>query len=177
MSKILYIAVAICLFCTFSMSFDIQSLNDKRLEAYCKKCHIVYPAGLMPSRSWKKLFSDESLSSHFGESVSLSDDVKKDFLAYYLKYASDISDNKLARKINKSINPSSTPLRISKIPYIEDKHKDLTKEMVILNPKVESFSYCKSCHGAYAQKGEFEEDDVKIPNYKKVFLLGWIKDD
>jgi D-mannonate dehydratase len=154
-----------------AFAFEVEPVTDNEMKDGCVDCHFVYQAEFLPKKSWKKMFEKEELENHFGKKVELSDGLISKFLKYYLENASDISESKVARKINRSIEPESTPLQISKVPYIVSKHEDLPKEMFLENEKVKSYANCASCHEA--KKGNYEEDDVNVPNWEKSFFFGW----
>ena len=153
---------------------ELPSMS-KDLRVSCTDCHMAYQAGLLPKRSWEKLFEQESLRDHFGTKVEMSSAVKKELMAYYLKYAADVDDNKNAKKIARSIKSSDTPLRPSKVRAIAKKHEDLDVVMIVDNPDVKYYGNCNACHGNKAVEGIFHERDVEIPNYKQTLFSGWSK--
>jgi nitrate/TMAO reductase-like tetraheme cytochrome c subunit len=174
MKKIFIIVV---IFSSVVFGFEVPAFEkfaNPNLKKYCTECHFVYQAEFLPKRSWQKMFEDKELKNHFGKRVVIYDFVKKQFLKYYLENASDAKNTKITRKINRSIPENKTYLRVSKVPYIWSKHEDLDKEMFIENPKVKSYGNCKACH--QADKGQYDEDDAKVPNWSKSFLFGWSQD-
>jgi hypothetical protein len=56
------------------------------------------------------------------------------------------------------------PLRITEVRYIKRKHHEIPEKMITGNKDVKSLSYCDACH-TQANKGVYDEDTVKIPNY------------
>ena len=62
-----------------------------------------------------------------------------------------------------SIKDNEAPLRISKTRYLERKHSKIDKKW-IKQKEVKSLSHCQKCH-TKAEKGSFDDDEVKIPNY------------
>jgi hypothetical protein len=168
------IVLALSLLST-SNAFHVKPV-DKSLEEGCVDCHFVYQAEFLPERSWIKMFEEGELKDHFGKEVLLSKDLKENLLQYYVENSSDRENSKAQKKINGSIQPDSTPLRVSKVPYIWSKHDDLKEEMFLKNEKVKSYANCVACHRD-AEKGEFEEDEVKVPHWSKSFFFGWQKED
>jgi hypothetical protein len=158
---------------SFLSAFEVQPVTDAEMKKGCVDCHFVYQADFLPKKSWKKMFEENELADHFGKKVVLSETLKQKFLQYYSENASDSKDTKYRRKIQHSLNPNQTYMRISKVPYIKSKHEDLEEEMFIDNPKVKSYANCNACHKA--DKGEYEEDEVKVPNWHKRFFFGWTK--
>jgi hypothetical protein len=126
----------------------------------CGGCHFPYQPGLLPARSWEKIMS--SLDDHFGENAELDAKVLKDLTQYAITNAADHSNFKRSVKIMRSLSASETPLRITKTPYIMNKHDELSADEVTGNPKVRSLSNCQACHGK-PETGSFSEHDVRIP--------------
>jgi hypothetical protein len=172
MKKSMFLAISTV---SILSAFEVEPLKDEVKKKGCTECHFVYQADFLPERSWKKMFEPQELKNHFGKEVNLSNDLKEKFLTYYSQNSCDKEDTKGRRKISKSIDPETTPLRISEVPYIESKHEDLKKEMFVENEKVKSRANCSACHKA--ENGEYEEDDVKVPNWEKSFFFGWQKKD
>lgn len=124
----------------------------------CGACHHAYFPGLLPARSWEKLLA--SSGDHFGEQLPLMGAALDEVRAYLRATAADISGNKRSRKIMGSIG-SSTPLRISEIAYIRDKHHELSAE-VFKRKSVGGLGNCLACHKG-AEAGSFNDDDAVIP--------------
>ena len=173
MKKIIFILVFV--FINLSFAFKVEPFGIEEMKKYCTECHFVYQAEFLPKRSWKKMFKNEELAHHFGKKVVLNDEIKKDFLRYYLLNASDEKNTKASRKIDKSISSDKTYLRVSKVPYIVSKHDDLPEEMIVDNQKVKTYGNCTACHDA--KNGDYDEDNVKVPNWEKRFFFGWSKKD
>jgi hypothetical protein len=154
-------------------AFNVAPVKDDILIRGCDECHFVYQAELLPERSWEKMFVESELNDHFGKKVVLTEQLRERFLDYYLNNASDSKNGKARKKIDNSIPMDRTLLRISQVPYIKSKHKDLPEEMFLKNDKVKSYANCTACHKA--ERGEYEEDDVEVPNWEKSFFFGWEK--
>ena len=56
---------------------------------------------------------------------------------------------------------NNTPIRITEIPYIQAKHRKINQD-VFQWESIGSLSNCSACH-VTAEKGIYEDDDVKIP--------------
>lgn len=125
----------------------------------CGACHHAYFPGLLPARSWEKLLANPS--DHFGEQLPLSDSTLAEVRAYLAANAADNSGNKRSRKIMKSLG-SSTPLRVSEIAYLRDKHHEVSAE-VLQRKSVGGLGNCIACHKG-AESGGFDDDNVVIPN-------------
>ena len=46
----------------------------------CGACHLAYPPGLMPSKSWQKMMG--GLSDHFGENAELDEETEQLIVRY-----------------------------------------------------------------------------------------------
>lgn len=141
---------------------DVAPVNNNAYAEECGACHFAYPPGLLPARSWEKLMS--RLDDHFGENAELSADVIKKLSVYMITNSADHSTFRRSKKIADSINKGSTPLRITKTPFIEREHRELSKRLVQDNPQVKSLSRCDACH-TNAAKGSFDEDEINIPGH------------
>jgi hypothetical protein len=124
----------------------------------CGACHHAYYPGLLPARSWEKLLANPG--DHFGEQLPLAGAALAEVRAYLAANAADVSGNKRSRKIMRSIG-GGTPLRISEIGYLRDKHHELSAE-VFKRPAVGGLANCIACHKG-ASAGDFDDDRAVIP--------------
>ena len=132
----------------------------------CGACHLAYPAGFLPAKSWQKILS--GLDDHFGENAELDKETSQILNTYLSKHAMRKSlFNRFLRNF-----PKGTPIRITELPYFIRKHDEISKKWVEKNPKIGSFSQCDKCHQS-AAKGDFDEDNVRIPGARR----GWDGDD
>ncbi len=138
-------------------------MNDLYNDS-CSECHYAYFPGLLPKRSWEKLMLPDALEDHFGENAELDEEDRVEVLKFLVDNAADTSFYKRSTKIVRSIPEDVTPLRITEVPYIKRKHKDLPDKYVKNNPKVKSLINCNACHRAI-DKGIFDDDTILIPNY------------
>jgi len=145
---------------TQSQSWKPASTAMKDYKKECAACHMLYPANLLPSRSWKHLMS--SLENHFGENAELDREDRVSITHYLMNHSSDESRTYFGNRINRSIPENRAPMRISQTGYFLRKHDEIPQRFVRNNPKVGSFSNCIACHSG-AEHGSFDEDDVVIP--------------
>lgn len=143
----------------YKFKSSVATMNPVYQEE-CGSCHMAYPSGLLPSRSWKKMMSD--LENHFADNAELDTETHQIISQFLAKNSSDKHTGKLTR----SIKPSQTPLRISELAYFKHEHNEIPQHMVNTNPEVKSFSQCNVCH-AKAEQGSFNEHNVRIPGYGK----------
>jgi hypothetical protein len=110
----------------------------------CGECHMVYPANMLPQRSWQAILS--TLDQHFGENAALSAKDVASITDYLINYASDSPT--LApreRHFLSELTPDSAPLRITLTRWWNQMHADFDFEG-IKNTPVKSASNCLACH-------------------------------
>jgi hypothetical protein len=136
----------------------LAPVNNSTFKQECGACHFAYQPALLPSGSWEKILSN--LPPHFGEEVLL-DDKSKNIISDYLRAnAAEKSSAKRAKKIIRSLR-GQTPLRITEIPYIREKHHELNSN-IFTRESIGSRSNCIACHTT-AEQGNYDDDFVKIP--------------
>ena len=143
---------------------EIVPVDNKQYKEECGSCHFAYQPGLLPTKSWEKLLTADALKKHFGENAELDTDTLKVIHDYAIANAADKSYHKRSRKIAIATENIEAPLRITEVRYIKRKHHDIPEKMIKGNKDVKSLSYCDACH-TQANKGVFDSDTVKIPNY------------
>lgn len=140
----------------------VLAVTDPVYKEECGSCHIAYPPGLLPARSWDKVMLE--LENHFGDNAELDVEIQKFITRLLLTNSADKSDYRRSKKFSRSINFNNVPVRISETPYFKHEHDEIPARYVTSNPKVNSFSQCDACH-AEAEQGLFNEHDVRIPGY------------
>ena len=141
---------------------DVAAVNNTRYQTECSSCHMAYPAGLLPARSWEKIMS--GLSDHFGDNAELDAQTTMELTRYLVDNSADKSNYRRSRQIMRSLTPEAVPLRISEVPYIRNKHDEIPPRLIRGNAKVGSLSNCSACH-QNAQQGSFREAEINIPGY------------
>jgi len=136
----------------------IKPVNNADYEEECGACHFAYQPELLPEASWKKILTN--LDDHFGESIELDDDLRKAVSDYLKSNSAEYSSAKRAVKIMRSLG-NQVPLRITDIPYIIEKHNEISPNVLKLE-SIGSLSNCSACHTT-AEEGIYDDDDVKIP--------------
>ena len=147
----------------------VAPVNNPLYAQECSACHFAYQPGLMPARSWQWMMAN--LANHFGENAELEMAERQALTNYLVHNAADDSKYKRSVKIMRSLSKDQTPLSITKIPYMVQKHDKLLPEMVVGNPLVKSLSYCDKCH-TRADTGYYSERYIVIPGYES-----WKDDD
>lgn len=139
----------------------VQPVTNDRYKQECGDCHMAYPPGLLPSRSWEAIMT--TLDDHFAENAELDGETVAELTDYLTRNSSDGADERRAKAFDRS-SYGQTPLRISETRYFLKEHDEIPQRLVKDNPKVKSFSNCNKCH-ADAEQGYFDEDRIDIPGY------------
>lgn len=147
-----------------ALAEGVAPVTNQAYQEECSACHFAYQPGLLPVRSWQRLFS--RLDDHFGENAELDEATRKVLLDYALGHAADLSTAKRSLRINRSLKPDQAPLRITRTPYIQNKHRRIAARWISGNPEVRSLSNCDACH-TRAIQGSFNERQVRIPGYRR----------
>ena len=134
------------------------STENPKWKTECSTCHIAYPPGFLPERSWRKIMSD--LKSHFGESAELDTPARDEITKFLLDNAADHGSSK-SSKIAKSIPANQTPLRLTETQYFKRRHDEVSAS-VWKRKSINSAANCAACHPG-ADKGNFSEHAVRIP--------------
>ena len=124
----------------------------------CGACHLAYQPALLPSGSWQRII--EESDDHWGNSLGLDTESKRVLMDYLAANSAETSAAERAVKIMRSLG-DRTPLRITDIPYIAEKHHDIRPE-VFDRESVGSRANCAACHTT-AEKGNYDDDHAVIP--------------
>lgn len=119
----------------------------------CASCHMAYPPGLLPAAAWKQQM--DTLKNHYGSNATLD---QKDEQAIRTFLAAASAVNRLPLEPSRKVGE---PPRISTTAWFVRKHDEVRAE-VWRRPSVGSTANCLACHSG-AEKGDFDEDRVKIP--------------
>jgi hypothetical protein len=136
----------------------VAPATNARYKETCGACHAPYQPWLLPSASWNGILT--KLDDHFGQAVALDPEARKEVSDYLNANAADRSSAKSAKRIMRSLG-TSTPARITEVPYIHKQHAEICDE-VFARASVGSRSNCSACH-QQAEAGIFDDDHVKIP--------------
>jgi len=138
---------------------QVTAAVDPTYKAECGSCHMLYPSGLLPARSWTAMMG--GLKEHFGENASLDAATTQKLTAFLTENAADRSDQRRSRKIAQSIPAKASPLRFTETQYFKRQHHEV--EAAIWKRKaIGSPANCVACHGQ-AEAGNFSEDEIRIP--------------
>lgn len=133
--------------------------NNALWREECGSCHLDFYPGLLPARSWQKLFAEQN--QHFGDDLGLDTTTTQTLLAFALENEAGKKRSEAAWKIDRSVKLGVTPLRITETPYWVKKHRDI-KDADWRSPKVRSKANCAACH-LDAEAGTFEDAAMRMP--------------
>ena len=140
----------------------VVPVNNPQYAEECGSCHMAYPPGLLPARSWQKIMA--GLDNHFGENAELTPDVAKTLNDYLVANAADHSVALRSERITRTLQPDQVPMRITELPFFAREHRKIPARISTDNPKVKSMSNCNACHSR-AAAGSFTEREIRIPGY------------
>jgi cytochrome b len=138
--------------------------DDPLWREECGSCHLAFHPNLLPARSWKLIMAGQG--QHFGTDLALDAPTAAAILAFVVRNSAENSTTEAALKIDRSIPPGVTPLRITETPYWVEKHRDIRGSDWQL-PLVKSKSNCAACH-LDAVAGTFEDAAMRIPRQAQV---------
>jgi len=152
-NTLLIICAAVSFSPLMQASESYRAVKDAIVIEECGACHMTFQPEMLPQRSWNAIMID--LENHFGEDASLSTQKNQYITAYLVANAADQqwSGSKLLRGLSKS----TTPLRISELPYWIKEHREEVSNREWNNPKVGSKANCLACH-QQADRGYYDDD-------------------
>ena len=128
-------------------------VRDAVVQTECSACHMAYPAGLLPARSWQAVMA--GLKDHFGENASLDAATAKEITNYLVANAADARGRR--SRVLRGLGPGEAPLRISETPWWIGKHRGEVRPGAFEDTRVGSKANCVACHRG-AVRGVFEDD-------------------
>lgn len=150
-----FLALAIGAGATFAEGMRLRPVADPVTAKECSACHMAYPAGLLPARSWRAVMA--GLSDHFGDNAELDPDVAARITDYLVANAAD-ADGRGGRPM-RATAAGETPLRITQTAWWTRKHERRNRVApATLKRRGAAFpGDCKACH-AGAENGLFDDD-------------------
>jgi hypothetical protein len=148
--RILVSCLALALTGLPALAYQTKPVTDPVTKTECGACHMVYPAALLPARSWDALTND--LAHHFGEDATLAPDVTAQIKAYLMANAGDASGK--AGGLIKRLPQDATPLRITELPRFLGIHGRYSPRTL---KKIGAAGNCTACHQGAAD-GQFYDD-------------------
>lgn len=146
-----------------TVSRDFKPVMNADYQNECGSCHMAFPPGLLPARSWQRIMG--GLADHFGDNAELAPETQASITEYLLANAAEHARSRRADKFLRSIAANEAPIRITETRYFVRKHEKIPERMVSGNPQVKGMANCVTCHGR-AEEGVFNDDEVRIPGYE-----------
>jgi len=115
----------------------------------CASCHLAYPPGLLPARSWQRLMG--GLDKHYGSDASLGAARLQQINRWLQAHAGTY----------KRVREEPPQDRITRSAWFERKHRKLDPSVWQL-ASVKSAAHCAACHTG-AERGAFDDDQLKFP--------------
>lgn len=115
----------------------------------CGSCHMAFPPGVLPARSWGRLMA--GLDKHYGTDAALDAPTRRAIDAWLQGHAGTY----------KRVREEPPQDRITRSVWFERKHREVAPE-VWKRPAVNSRAHCTACH-TRADQGDFDDDRVRIP--------------
>lgn len=140
-----------------AMDDTFTPVADSLYSSECGACHMAYPPGTLPARSWEKIMAD--LAHHFGENAETLKEDRERITRYLQEHAADRVELRYSRRLLRGVAAGETPLRITKLPYFVREHREVPRRVL---KAVKSISNCDSCH-TRANEGSFREHEIKMP--------------
>jgi cytochrome c2 len=132
----------------------IPPVKDPVVAKECGACHMVYPAGLLPAKSWSAMTAN--LGNHFGDNAELDAATTKRITDYLTANAAETAD----RHVLRGLKADAVPERITDLPSWKRKHekRDRVAPAALVRAGAKFKGDCKACH-KQAERGIFEDDD------------------
>jgi len=133
----------------------LAPVKDPVVAKECSACHMLYPAGLLPARSWSTIMAD--LANHFGDNAELDAATTRHITEYLTANAADSA--KQNRVVLRGVAPTEVPERITALPWWIRKHerKDRVTAATLARRGAKFKGDCKACHQD-AERGIFDDD-------------------
>ena len=115
----------------------------------CAACHLAYPPGMLPARSWQRIMG--GLDRHYGTDASLDPATVKELGAWLQTHAGTY----------KRVSEEPPQDRITRSAWFERKHRQIEPAVWKL-PSVKSAANCAACHTG-AERGQFDDHGLREP--------------
>ena len=115
----------------------------------CAACHMAYPPGMLPRDSWQRIMGQ--LDRHYGSDASLEAVQVQQISTWLQAHAGTY----------KRVREAPSDDRITRSAWFVRKHREI-EVSVWKRASIQSAAQCIACH-RQADRGNFEEDQVRIP--------------
>ena len=116
----------------------------------CAACHLAYPPGMLPARSWSRIMGQ--LDRHYGSDASLDEAQLRQIGGWLQMHAGSY------KRVDSQPPPQD---RITRSAWFERKHRGLDAG-VWKHASVKSAANCAACHTG-AERGQFDDDNLRFP--------------
>ncbi len=115
----------------------------------CASCHVAYPPGMLPARSWQRIMN--GLGAHYGTDASLDESTAKTLSDWLQAHAGTY----------KRVAEEPPQDRITRSAWFERKHRRIEPSAWQLT-SVKSAANCAACHTG-AERGQYDDDNLRLP--------------
>ena len=126
----------------------------------CGSCHMAYPPGALPARSWEKMMA--GLADHFGDNAELEPAEMAALTDYLVANSAERSRGDIS-ELSKRTKASETPLRITELRYFKKEHDEIPARAFKNQPDLK-LANCDACH-TKADQNSYRERDINIPGF------------
>lgn len=150
-----FLVLAVGAGATLADGLRLRPVDDPLVARECSACHMAYPAGLLPARSWRALMG--GLAEHFGDNAELDAAAAAKIADYLVANAADARGR--GGRLTRGLAAEAAPLRITETPWWTRKHERKNRVApATLKKRGAAFKGdCKACH-TQAEQGVFEDD-------------------
>jgi hypothetical protein len=138
---------------------ELRHVENALYKAECGSCHLAYPPGLLPERSWVKMMNN--LKDHFGTDAQIDVAIGAEITKYLTENSAERGSRR-SKKIAYSIPSQDEPLRFTETLFFKMKHSEL-HDVVFHRLGVVSRTNCLSCHPE-AKNGQFYGYTASVPD-------------
>lgn len=115
----------------------------------CASCHVAYPPGMLPARSWQRVMN--GLDRHYGTDASLDAASVQQLGSWLQSHAGSYQ----------RVTEEPPEDRITRSVWFERKHRNIEPAVWQL-ASVKSAANCAACHSG-AEQGRFNDHNLRMP--------------
>lgn len=137
-------------------------INASERELYleeCGACHLAYPPGLLPAKSWNKIMV--GLEDHFDDNAELDKETTGSIASYLGRYSLVKGKPSTTSRLLRNLGEKS-PIRITQIPQFESDHREARITLQSVSNEKPILSQCEDCH-VEAQSSIFKNPQLPLP--------------
>ncbi|HEB96607.1 MAG TPA: cytochrome C [Sedimenticola thiotaurini] len=139
---------------------SLPAVPEGPYRSDCGRCHLAYPAGLLPALSWERIML--GLTDHFGEQVQLSPQSTRAIYDYLLTNAAGRVTEPLSIEVMNQLGGDPAPQRITGTPFFRSRHDTAAIRQAGERGAVKSMADCAACHPR-AGEASFDAGEVQLP--------------